>query len=414
VALGKELREWQEEKSLIHWDSSVLIRVDEGSVLAWRYAITGPPHTPYANAFLTFDLACPSNYPHASPHSLITSRGGGRVRFGPNLYSNGKVCLSLLGTWAGPGWTPTSTIYQVILSLQALILTRTPLENEPGYGPPSDSTEDTLGYHYLRCITYNFDVRLGTLLVGILQPLQRPPPSFATAAALHFAHKRGEIASQCILWCEEVILYLVFLKGCAGINLDGKLQSVLHNRFAVFEGGEGPHPRVSLASSGGEAWGGPRTLAGLGAELARVKALKNALFPLGGRKGSGSGSGSGGGEGDAVLSPPPPPSTFASADPEHIKEWHSLRQSPPFWTAVSTLRAAEEVLKALGAVAVPPGTQGDGSMPLEEVRKEYRTSTIGSKSMFLRLTKSSEARKEDIGGGWDTSGRHGLAQLSDS
>jgi hypothetical protein len=25
----------------------------------------------------------------------------GRVRFNPNLYANGKVCLSILGTWSG-------------------------------------------------------------------------------------------------------------------------------------------------------------------------------------------------------------------------------------------------------------------------------------------------------------------------
>jgi hypothetical protein len=37
-----------------------------------------------------------------------------QVRFNPNLYSDGKVCLSLLGTWSGPGWIPNqSTLAQV-------------------------------------------------------------------------------------------------------------------------------------------------------------------------------------------------------------------------------------------------------------------------------------------------------------
>lgn len=40
--------------------------------------------------------------------------GGGRVRFNPNLYDCGKVCLSLLGTWSGPSWEPgVSTLLQV-------------------------------------------------------------------------------------------------------------------------------------------------------------------------------------------------------------------------------------------------------------------------------------------------------------
>jgi len=32
----------------------------------------------------------------------------------PNLYADGKVCLSLLGTWSGPGWEKgVSTLSQV-------------------------------------------------------------------------------------------------------------------------------------------------------------------------------------------------------------------------------------------------------------------------------------------------------------
>jgi baculoviral IAP repeat-containing protein 6 len=45
---------------------------------------------------------------------------GPQVRFNPNLYADGKVCLSLLGTWHGTSemekWQPkTSSIYQVII-----------------------------------------------------------------------------------------------------------------------------------------------------------------------------------------------------------------------------------------------------------------------------------------------------------
>ncbi len=42
--------------------------------------------------------------------------GGGIVRFNPNLYQCGKVCLSLLGTWEGAQgeqWNETSTLLQV-------------------------------------------------------------------------------------------------------------------------------------------------------------------------------------------------------------------------------------------------------------------------------------------------------------
>lgn len=46
----------------------------------------------------------------------------------------GKVCLSLLGTWAGPGWEPgKSTLLQVLISIQSLIMVPQPMFNEPGY-----------------------------------------------------------------------------------------------------------------------------------------------------------------------------------------------------------------------------------------------------------------------------------------
>jgi len=42
----------------------------------------------------------------------VARAGGGSVRFNPNLYNCGKVCLSLLGTWGGSrgeGWDAHSS-----------------------------------------------------------------------------------------------------------------------------------------------------------------------------------------------------------------------------------------------------------------------------------------------------------------
>ena len=59
-------------------------------------------------------------------------------RFNPNLYADGKVCLSLLGTWHGGDatekWDPAhSNLQQVLLSIQGMILIPDPMFNEPGY-----------------------------------------------------------------------------------------------------------------------------------------------------------------------------------------------------------------------------------------------------------------------------------------
>jgi len=65
-------------------------------------------------------------YYHSGGHHVIQ-----------NLYESGKVCLSLLNTWTGSGsevWNPIiSTILQVLLSLQALVLNENPYFNEAGY-----------------------------------------------------------------------------------------------------------------------------------------------------------------------------------------------------------------------------------------------------------------------------------------
>ena len=66
-----------------------------------RGLITGPTGSPYAYGCFQFDCLFPQNYPAIPPLVKFCTTGGGTVRFNPNLYADGKVCLSLLGTWHG-------------------------------------------------------------------------------------------------------------------------------------------------------------------------------------------------------------------------------------------------------------------------------------------------------------------------
>ena len=59
--------------------------------------ITGPFDTPYEGGFFYFFIRCPPDYPIHSPRVKFMTTDEGRVRFNPNLYKNGKVCLSILG-----------------------------------------------------------------------------------------------------------------------------------------------------------------------------------------------------------------------------------------------------------------------------------------------------------------------------
>jgi ubiquitin-protein ligase len=114
--------------------------------------LVGPEETPYEGALFFFTIEPGMNfhsateelaekqYPYNPPRVLFYSPFS--IRIHPNLYQphqwpglppgSGKVCLSILGTWAGPPWVPMMTfmtIAQTILS----ILDSEPLRNEPGH-----------------------------------------------------------------------------------------------------------------------------------------------------------------------------------------------------------------------------------------------------------------------------------------
>ena len=81
-------------------------------------------------ALFVFDMFLSSSFPESPPSCVLRTTAGGKVRFNPNLYANGKVCLSLLGTWAGPKWNVQSSILQVLISIQSLIMVDEPYYNE--------------------------------------------------------------------------------------------------------------------------------------------------------------------------------------------------------------------------------------------------------------------------------------------
>ena len=63
--------------------------------------IIGPQDTPYANGCFEFDVFFPADYPNSPPIINLQTTGHNSVRFNPNLYVDGKVCLSILNTWQG-------------------------------------------------------------------------------------------------------------------------------------------------------------------------------------------------------------------------------------------------------------------------------------------------------------------------
>jgi len=111
-------------------DHGIYYQQDEEDMLKGYALIVGPPDTPYFGGFYYFKLNFPYDYPHSPPGVEYCTNGDG-IRFNPNLYKCGKVCISLLNTWRGEQWTSCQTITTVLLNLCTL-LNKEPLLNEPG------------------------------------------------------------------------------------------------------------------------------------------------------------------------------------------------------------------------------------------------------------------------------------------
>lgn len=102
---------------------------NEDNIYNGKAMIIGPSETPYFSGFYLFDILYPFDYPYSPPVITYCTQGE-NIRWNPNLYTNGKVCLSLLNTWAGDPWTSVQTISSVLLTMSS-ILNKNPLLNEP-------------------------------------------------------------------------------------------------------------------------------------------------------------------------------------------------------------------------------------------------------------------------------------------
>tara|TARA_Y100001973_G_C5194488_1_gene333275 strand:+ start:1625 stop:2314 length:690 start_codon:yes stop_codon:yes gene_type:complete len=111
-------------------EQGIFIEFDEKDMFQAKAMIIGPKDTIYENAYLFFTIEFPKKYPFEPP--VVTYKPQNTVRIHPNIYVNGKVCLSILGTWSGPSWTSAMDIINVLITIQSL-LDDQPLCNEPGY-----------------------------------------------------------------------------------------------------------------------------------------------------------------------------------------------------------------------------------------------------------------------------------------
>ena len=198
-------RIWKEIKSVqgleLPKDPLIHYLYDESEIKHGTFIIAGPVDTPYENGLFHFDIYYPPGFPSVPPNVLLKTTGGGTVRFNPNLYACGKVCLSLLGTWSGPGWDPAhSSLLQILLSISALIFIEKPYFNEPGYERDLNTANGQI-----LSKTYNEKLMPSTIEWGMIDMIKNPPSGYEEIIKTHFKYKGNTIIETINKWINDCV-----------------------------------------------------------------------------------------------------------------------------------------------------------------------------------------------------------------
>ena len=186
----------------VNWDTSILMQISNDCMNYSSIYITGPEGTPYHNGIFEFHMYYPNDYPRNNPKVNLMTTGNGTVRFNPNLYNSGKVCLSLLGTWRGEqgeSWNPEfSTALQLLISIQSLIFIKDPYFNEPGWETDRGTKkgeEKSKKYSEIR--------ELETIRWAINDKITNPVKGLEEFTKEHFRMKRDELIEVTKKWYDN-------------------------------------------------------------------------------------------------------------------------------------------------------------------------------------------------------------------
>lgn len=144
--------------------NNIYIHTNEENINELYALIIGEENTPYYGGYYIIKLNYNNKYPFVPPKGTFCTTDG-NIRFNPNLYENGYICLSILGTWSGPSWSSIMTTKSILLSIQSL-LNDNPITNEPGYDNVKLTDKKSIDYN--TCLEYH------NFKFSILEMLKNP------------------------------------------------------------------------------------------------------------------------------------------------------------------------------------------------------------------------------------------------
>lgn len=179
---------------------AVFINIDSSNMSRMKVLISGTEDTPYEHGLYLFDIKLDQSYPSTPPKMTIKTTGDGSLRFNPNLYDSGYVCLSIINTWGGDPeemWNPSySTLMQVFLSIQALVMNNDVIQKEPGYEGYETNSQENRDYVTI--------VKYGNLKYAMIDMIKNPPNGFKDIVHKHFALKKEKILESATKWLGQL------------------------------------------------------------------------------------------------------------------------------------------------------------------------------------------------------------------
>lgn len=192
--------------------AGIYYKADESNVYHGTALLVGPADTPYFGGYYFFSVDFPEDYPFA-PIKVKSLTQDGATRFNPNMYVDGKVCLSILNTWHdGPQWSGVQSLESVLLVIMSDVLHGNPIINEPAYRSFKVDNPDS--------IVYNRIIWHSNLLTAIYEMMTRPP---------RFAKEFNEIIKEHFLKNYDALI----AKATESTSVDGTTETSRIYRMVI-------------------------------------------------------------------------------------------------------------------------------------------------------------------------------------
>ena len=132
LILAKQLKELQKGS-----DGFSVGLVDDSDLYLWQVIVEGPPKTLYEGGYFQATLKFPPEFPSKPPVMKFTTPGF----WHPNVYKDGKVCISILHEAKEDQFNQQESInekWNPILSIEAIIVSVVSMLDAPNHNSPAN------------------------------------------------------------------------------------------------------------------------------------------------------------------------------------------------------------------------------------------------------------------------------------